>query len=91
MTHTTKDYPRGTPIFGKCFWCSDVLPYPPIQIPVSVVHGTNPGAYDIVWRHACLSCAPNQIKKLKEEDLIPVECWAPGKIVTITNPYRRGA
>ena len=88
MAISMGDFPRGTPVFGRCIGCSNALPYPPIQIPVSVCPGEIKGKYDIGFEHYCLVCAAKRIKRLKEKDITPTQCWAIGALDIIDNPYR---
>lgn len=88
MATNTKDFPKGTPLFGKCIGCSDILVYPPIQVPVAVITSEIKGKYNIKFEHYCLKCATKRIKRLKENDITPTQCWDIGQLQLVDNPYR---
>jgi len=87
MARDVDDFPRGTPLFGKCILCGDVLPYPPVQISRSVRPSENEMRYEIVWDRHCIRCAIRKLKKLSEKSLVPQRAWIDGR--TGRNPFWR--
>ena len=88
MATTTDRFPKGTPLFGRCIGCNNILAYPPIQVPITVIPSEIKGKYNIKFDYYCLKCAVKIIKRLKENDITPTQCWDIGQLQLVDNPYR---
>jgi hypothetical protein len=83
------NYPRLTPIFGVCKTCGCQLPYPPVQIPVSVQPAQVPLRWVINWERYCLGCAAQAIQNVKAGELVPRDAWDPESPKPVPNPFHK--
>lgn len=87
MTKDIDRLPPGTPVFGRCYACKEVLVYPAIRVAAWTKPG-EPGRYQSEWRNYCIDCGIHALVKTKPEDIIPEECWDLGNVRLVPNPIR---
>jgi hypothetical protein len=90
--HKTQDeYPRLTPLFGRCTGCKSVLPYPPVQVPTSIKATDRHSKWTIKWQRYCFKCAPRAIKNLGKDakSMVPDKAWDPEFGYPVDNPFKK--
>lgn len=90
--HKSQDeYPRLTPLFGVCTSCKCVLPYPPVQMPVTLGATDQYSKWTIKWQRYCFNCAPRAIEERGRdiESLVPDKAWDPEHGYPVDNPLKK--
>lgn len=89
LSRDSTEYPVGTPLWGVCSVCGDVLTYPPITIAsMPIPSSKKTHVYTIQWFRYCKLCAVRKLNTLTEWDIVPDHMWCLRTSTVISNPFK---